>query len=95
MHNWFAVAGAAAGTLGSIITSLSLSSVIRELNIARTGIETTAEAPASNHRHISVFRGFDKRYDRAVSFGNKLLCAGVLVLVAAFILQAVSNCMNA
>jgi hypothetical protein len=90
IQQWLAVAGAAAGSLGSIITAFSLNSVIRELNIARKGIETTVEALASNQHDIPMFQGFDKRYDRAVSFGNKLVWVGVFLLVAGFVLQAVS-----
>ena len=60
-QQWLAVLGAAAGSLGSIITAFSLNSVIRELNIARRAIETTVEALACNQRDIPVFQGFDQR----------------------------------
>lgn len=93
VQQWLAVAGAAAGSLGSIITAFSLNSVIRELNIAHMGIEATVEALANDRRDIPVFQGFDKRYNRAVSFGNKLVWFGVFLLVAGFVLQAASACM--
>ena len=91
-QQWLAVFGAAAGSLGSIITAFSLNSVIRELNIARKGIETSVEAIADNQRGIPVFKGFDQRYDRAVNRGNKLVWLGVFLLVAGFVLQAASVC---
>jgi hypothetical protein len=93
-QQWLAVLGAGAGSLGSIITAFSLNSVIRELNVARKGIETTVDVLASGQRDIPVFRGFDQRFDRAVSLGNKLVWLGVLLLVAGFILQAVAVCMG-
>lgn len=92
-QQWLAVFGALAGSLGSIITAFSLNSAIRELNIARKGIETTVEALASNQQDIPVFQGFDQRFDRAVSLGNKLVWLGVFLLAAGFVLQAVSVCM--
>lgn len=89
-QQWLAVAGAAAGSLGSIITAFNLNSPIRELNIARKGIETTVDSLASNQLNIPVFQGFDERYDRAIRFGSKLVWFGVFLLVAGFVLQAVS-----
>ena len=94
LQQWLAVAGAATGSFGSIITAFSLNSVIRELNIARKGIEVTVEALASNQHDVPVFEGFDQRYDRAVRLGNKLVWLGVFLLVSGFILQAVSVCMG-
>ncbi len=85
-----AVAGAAAGSFGSIITAFSLNSAVRELNIARKGIEMTVDHLVSNQPEIPVVQGFDERYDRAVKFGNKLVWVGVFLLVAGFVLQAVS-----
>lgn len=89
-QQWLAVAGAAAGSLGSIITAFSLSHVIRELNIARQFISATVDALASNESDVPVFTGLDRRYDRAVKLGNRLVWLGVALLVAGFILQAVS-----
>jgi hypothetical protein len=94
IQQWLAVAGAAAGSLGSIITAFSLNFVIRELNIARRGLEITVEVLANNQNGIPVFQGFDQRYDRAARLGNKLVWLGVFLLVAGFILQAVSVCMG-
>jgi hypothetical protein len=93
-QQWLAVLGTAAGSLGSIITAFSLNSVIRELNIARKGIETTVESLASNQHDVPVFQGFDQRFDRAVSLGSKLVWLGVFLLVAGFVLQAASVCMG-
>jgi len=93
-QQWLAIFGAAAGSLGSIITAFSLNSIIRELNIARKGIETTVEALASDQSNIPVFQGFDQRYNRAANRGNKLVWLGVFLLVAGFILQAVAVCMG-
>ena len=88
MQQWLTIAGAAAGSMGSIITAFSLNSVIRELNIARQGIEVTVEALASNQRNVPVFQGFDERHERAVRCGTKLVWLGVCLLVAGFVLQA-------
>jgi hypothetical protein len=89
-QQWLAFLGAAAGSLGSIITAFSLNSVIHELNIARKGIEETVKALAINQQNIPLFQGFDQRYDRTMRLGNKLVWLGVFLLVAGFVLQAVS-----
>jgi hypothetical protein len=93
-QQWLAVAGGAAGSMGSIITAFSLNYVIRELNIARRAIETTVQALAVNQHNVPVFHGLDQRYDRAVRRGNWLVFTGVFLLVAGFILQAVSTYMG-
>lgn len=46
MQHMVAILGAASGSLGSIITAFSLNTIVRELNIARQGIEHTVEALA-------------------------------------------------
>jgi hypothetical protein len=93
-QQWLAVAGGAAGSMGSIITAFSLNYVIRELNIARRAIEMTVQALAVNQQNVPVFHGLDQRYDRAVRRGNCLVFTGVFLLVAGFILQAVSTYMG-
>ena len=93
-QQWLAVLGAAAGSLGSVITAFSLNRVIRELNIARKGIEVSVEALASNQPNVPLFDGLDERYDRAVRWGNRLVWIGVGLLAAGFILQAISICMG-
>ncbi len=55
IQQWLAVAGAAVGSLGSIITAFSLNSAVRELNIARKGTETMVQALTRNQRVISLF----------------------------------------
>ncbi len=92
-QQWFAVSGAAAGSLGSIITAFSLNAVIRELNIARRFLEVTVEALASNQPNIPVFQGLEDRYHRASRWGNKVVWVGVALLVAGFVLQSVSICL--
>jgi len=93
-QQWLAVFGAAAGSLGSIITAFSLNTVIRELNIARRGIEVTVEALSNNQHNIPVFQGFNQRMARATRRGNFLVFVGVFLLVAGFILQAISVIIN-
>jgi hypothetical protein len=92
-QQWLAILGAVAGSLGSIITAFSLNSVIRELNIARGFLEVTVGALASQQQNIPVFQGLEKRYHRASQWGNKVVWAGVALLVAGFVLQAISICM--
>ena len=91
-QQWLAVLGAAAGSLGSIITAFSLNSVIRELNIARGFLEVTVEALASAQPNIPVFQGLEQRYHHASRWGNKVVWVGVALLVAGFVLQAFSIC---
>ena len=90
VQQWLAVLGAAAGSLGSIITAFSLNRVIQELNIARQGVEISVEAMAGNQRDIPVFQGFNERMARATRWGNVLVFVGVILLVTGFVLQAAS-----
>lgn len=90
-QQWIAVAGAASGALGSILTAFSLSDVIRELHLARQFIEITLRALAEN-QDVPIFTGLDRRQERAEKRGRLILWAGVLLLVAGFILQAVAVC---
>jgi predicted cobalt transporter CbtA len=85
-----AVAGAASGALGSIVTAFSLSSVLRELNIARGFLEVTVSAIATQSRAIPVFEGLEKRHHRATKWSNVVLWFGVALLVGGFVLQAMS-----
>lgn len=90
-QQWLAVLGAGAGSLGSILTAFSLNWVVKELNIARMGIETTLEALVAPHKPgIPMFQGFDRRFGRASRWGNLFLVIGVLCLIAGFVLQATS-----
>lgn len=89
-QQWLAIAGAAAGSLGSIITAFSLNYVIRELNIARQFISITLDCLANDLPDRPIFTGLDQRYDRAVKRGNRLVGLGVALLIAGFVLQAVS-----
>lgn len=82
------------GSLGSIITAFSLNGVIRELNIARKGIETTMKIFISPSPGVPVFEGFDKRFDRSARRGNVLVGVGVILLVVGFIFQAISTCIS-
>jgi hypothetical protein len=92
-QQWLATIGAAAEALGSIITAFSLNSVVRELNIARGFLEVAVAALARNSRDIPVFEGLEDRYHHASKWGTKLVWVGVALLVAGFVLQAVSICM--
>ena len=91
VQQWFAIAGALCGSLGSIITAFSLNATIRELNFARQGLAATSEALASNQRDVPFFEGFDDRIRRAQRQGMALVWAGVLLLSAGFVLQAIST----
>lgn len=83
-----AVAGAACGTLGSIITAFSVSHVIRELEFSRQANEETVKMMARNQGDIPIFTGFGDRMKRAVKSDSRKLYLGVLLLAAGFILQA-------
>jgi hypothetical protein len=90
LSQYVSLIGAASGTVGSILTAFSLNSAISELNLARQGIETTVEGFVTNQRDIPVFKGFDKRFDRAISKSNCLVRIGVFLLSGGFILQAIA-----
>jgi len=76
---FLAVAGAAAGTLGSIITAFSLNGVVSVLNAARKALELSNEVAATSNDRV-VFDGFDQLMRTASWQGTKLLWLGVALL---------------
>lgn len=89
-QHWIAIIGALSGTLGSIITVFSLTSVIRELNIARDFLEITVKQLTLNESDIYNFEGLDERYHKASKWSTKASWIGVILLAIGFILQAVN-----
>jgi len=86
-----AILPAATGTTGPILTAFSVNQILHELNLARQFLGVTTEAIGRNERHIPVFEGLDKRFDRASKKGSTILWVGVTLLALGFILQAVST----
>lgn len=86
-----AVIGAAAGTLGSILTAFSVNDIIQELKIARDALHISIDALANDQRDVPVFTGFTERFERAERKGSRFLCIGVVLLASGFILQAAST----
>lgn len=82
--------GGVAGTLGSILTAVSMNGVIAELNIARIAASGTTRALAEQQVNVPVVVGLDKRFDEASKRGTRLLWCGMLCLALGFILQAVA-----
>lgn len=82
-----AAIGAAAGTLGSILTAFSINGVVSVLNTARKALELSNEMAAMSNDRL-VVNGLDKQVQRASRKGAWLLWVGVSLLAAGFILQA-------
>lgn len=85
-----AIAGAFAGTAGSIITAFSVNQALAALHLGQRALSVTVEGLATNQRDIPIFKGTEKHFERAEAHGAKLVWFGVLLLGAGFILQALS-----
>lgn len=85
-----AIAGAFAGTVGSIITAFSVNQALTALHLGHLALRVTVEGLATNQRSISMFEGIEKHFERAEAHGAKLVWLGVLLMAAGFILQALS-----
>jgi hypothetical protein len=84
------VAAAASGTLGSVLTAISVNRTLRELNFARDCLSVTQEALARNSRDIPVFTGLSQRFEKASRLARRLLWTGVVLLALGFVLQTAS-----
>jgi hypothetical protein len=87
------ILGAAAGSLGSIITAFSVNGVLRALRLGNEAVATSIQSIAESIAHggnIFVFNGQDEHYRRAARVSGWIVWVGVSLLIAGFALQALS-----
>jgi hypothetical protein len=85
-----AIAGAIAGTIGSIITAFGANSTLRALHLGQDAQNETIRKLLSSSSGSSISTGLDRQFDRAGASGARLVWLGVVLLALGFISQALS-----
>ena len=85
-----AIAGAIAGSIGSIITAFGANSTLRALHLGQEAHNETIRKLLSSSPGTPTFTGLDRQFDNAGASGARLVWLGVVLLALGFISQALS-----
>lgn len=88
LRSILAIAGALCGTTGSIITAFSFGRVRRKLNLNQQFLSVTVEMLATAQGDVPVFKGTERRFNRAGLGSTVVLWLGAALLGLGFIPQA-------